>query len=222
MTDVQPNGLSMRSSSSAAGKRVADVVIDCLIMLLAFAGVVLALAGSRWAALWVLFSVLGMAGHLLQTARDRPEDWSPFGRSLPLRACAAAATAVCLVTSVPGLQQALGAAIGAAILVGSIVVEPFVARATRFRVPIAVRLPNLPSRRTLRDLGPLVVAASAVATVAGLLLATVGASSWWWALISVLAVAPVAVLAVDGRSKIVLARRLRKLVPRAVAAYAPD
>ena len=219
--DMQPNGLSMRSSSSA-GKRVADVVLDCLIMLLAFAGVVLALAGSRWAPLWVLFSVLGMAGHLLQTARDRPEDWSPFGRSLPLRACAAAATAVCLVTSVPGLQQALGAALGAAILVGSIVVEPFVARATRFRVPIAVRLPNLPSRRPLRDLGPLVVAASAVATVAGLLLATVGASSWWWALISVLAVAPVAVLAVDGRSKIVLARRLRKLVPRAVAAYAPD
>ena len=212
----------MRSSSSAAGKRVADVVLDCLIMLLAFAGVVLALAGSRWAALWVLFSVLGMAGHLLQTARDRLEDWSPFGRSLPLRASAAAATAVCLVTSVPGLQQALGAALGAAILVGSMVVEPFVARATRFRVPIAVRLPNLPSRRPLRDLGPLAVAASAVATVAGLLLGTVGASSWWWALISVLAVAPVAVLAVDGRSKIVLARRLRKLVPRAVAAYAPD
>ena len=44
MMDMQPNGLSMRSSSSA-GKRVADVVLDCLIMLLAFAGVVLALAG---------------------------------------------------------------------------------------------------------------------------------------------------------------------------------
>ena len=41
-------------------------------------------------------------------------------------------------------------------------------------------------------------------------------------MISLLAVAPVAVLAVDGRSKIVLARRLRRLVPRAVAAYAPD
>ena len=222
MTDMQPNGLSMRSSSSAAGKRVADVVLDCLTALLALAGVILALAGSRWAPLWVLFSMLAMAGHLVQTARERTEDWSPFGRSLALRACAAAATAVCLVTSVPGLQQVLGAALGAAILVGSIAVEPFVARATRFRVPIAVRLPNLPTRRPLRDLGPLAVAASALATVAGLLLAAVDASSWWWALISMLAVAPVAVLAVDGRSKIVLARRLRKLVPRAVATYAPD
>jgi CDP-glycerol glycerophosphotransferase (TagB/SpsB family) len=212
----------MRSSSSAAGRRVADVVLDCLTVLLAFAGVILALAGSRWAPLWVLFSVLAMAGHLVQTTRERTEDWSPFGRSLALRACAAAATAVCLVNSVAGLQQALGAALGAAILVGSIAVEPFVARATRFRVPIAVRLPNLPTRRPLRDLGPLAVAASALATVAGLLLAAVDASSWWWALISMLAAAPVAVLAVDGRSKIVLTRRLRKLIPRAVATYAPD
>jgi CDP-glycerol glycerophosphotransferase (TagB/SpsB family) len=222
MTDTRPNGLSMRSSSSAAGKRVVDVVLDCLIVLLSFVGVVLALAGLRWAPLWVLVSVLGMAGQLVQTARDRTEDWSPFGRSLVLRACAAAATAVCLVSAVRGLPQALGAALGAAILIGSIVVEPFVARATKFRVPIAVRLPNLPSRRPLRDLGPLAVAASALAAVAGLLLAALGASSWWWALISALALAPVAVLAVDGRSKIVLARRLRKLIPRAVAAYAPD
>ena len=46
MTDTRPNGLSMRSSSSAAGGLVADVVLDCLIVLLAFVGVVLALAGS--------------------------------------------------------------------------------------------------------------------------------------------------------------------------------
>src|SRR4029453_1927205 len=122
MMDTRPNGLSMRSSSSAAGKRVADVVLDCLIVLLAFVGVAVALSGSRWAPLWVLASVLGMAGQLVQTARDRTEDWSPFGKSLALRACAAAATAVCLVTSVPGLQQASGAALGAAILVGSIAV----------------------------------------------------------------------------------------------------
>ena len=126
------------------------------------------------------------------------------------------------MTSVPGLQQAVGAALDAAILVGSIVVEPFVARATRFRVPIAVRLPNLPSRRPLRDLGPLAVAASAVATLAGLLLAALSASSWWWVAFSLCSPVAVSVLAVDGRSKIVLARRLRKLVPRAVAAYAPD
>ncbi len=212
----------MRFSRSAAAKRVVDVVLDCLIVLFAFVGVVLALTGSRWAPLWVLVSVLGMAGQLVQTALERTEEWSPLGRSLVLRGTAVVATAVCLASSEPGRQQAMGAALGAAILVGSIAFEPVVARATRFKVPIATRLPNLPTRRPLPDLGPVSVAAGAVATIMGLLLAVLGASSWWWAAISLLAVAPVAVLAVDGRGKIVLARRLRRLVPRAVAGYAPD
>jgi CDP-glycerol glycerophosphotransferase (TagB/SpsB family) len=208
--------------SSPATKRVVDVLLDCLIVLSAFAGVVLALAGSRWAPLWVLLSVIGMAGQLVQIP-FAPQLWRPLGRSLVLRGTAVVATAVCLATSAPGWQQAVGAALGAAILVGSIVVEPFVARATRFKVPIAVRLPNLPARRRhLPDLGTVSVAASAVTTVVGLLVAALSASSWWWAVISMLAVAPVAVLAVNGRSKIVLARRLRRLVPRAVAAYAPE
>ena len=212
----------MRFSRSAAAKRVVDVVLDCLIVLFAFVGVALALTGSRWAPLWVFVSVLGMAGQLVQTALERTEEWSPLGRSLVLRGTAVVATAVCLASSEPGRQQAMGAALGAAILVGSIAFEPVVARATRFKVPIATRLPNLPTRRPLPDLGPVSVAASAVATIMGLLLAVLGASSWWWAAISLLAVAPVAVLAVDGRGKIVLARRLRRLVPRAVAGYAPD
>ena len=212
----------MRFSSSSAAKRVVDVVLDCLIVLLAFVGALFALAGSPWAPLWVLGSVLAIAGQLVQAALERAEEWSPLGRSLVLRGTAVAATALCLASSAPGRQQALGGAVAAAILVGSLAVEPIVARATRFRVPIAVRLANLPTRRSLRDLGPLAVAASAVTTVAGLLLTALGASSWWWAVISLLAVAPVAMLAVDGRGKIVLARRLRRLVPRAVAAYAPD
>ena len=212
----------MRFSRSAAAKRVVDVVLDCLIVLFAFVGVVLALAGSRWAPLWVFVSVLGMAGQLVQTALEQTEEWSPLGRSLVLRGTAVVATAVCLASSESGRQQAMGAALGAAILVGSIAFEPVVARATRFRVPIATRLPNLPTRQSLPDLGPVSVAASSVATIVGLLLAALGASSWWWAAISLLAVAPVAVLAVHGRGKIVLARRLRRLVPHAVAGYAPD
>jgi CDP-glycerol glycerophosphotransferase (TagB/SpsB family) len=212
----------MRFSSPSAAKRVVDVVLDCLIVLLAFVGVVLAFAGSRWAPLWVLISVVGMAGQLVLTALERTEEWSPLGRSLVLRAMAVAAAAVCLATSIPSRPQALGAALGAAILVGSIVVEPFVARSTRFKVTVATQLPNLPTRRPLPDLGPLSVATSAAATLVGLLFAAVGASSWWWAAISLLAVAPVAILAVDGRAKIVLSRRLRRLVPRAVAAYGPD
>ena len=221
MTGVRRNGSSMRFSSSAA-KRVVDALLDCIIVLFAFVGVVLALAGSRWAPLWVLVSVLGTAGQLVQIALARTQEWRPLGRSLVLRGTAVVATAVCLATSAPGQQQAVAAALGAAILVGSIAFEPFVARATRFRVPIASRLANLPTRRPLPDLGPVSVAASAGATIVGLLLAALAASSWWWAVISLLAVVPVAVLAVDGRGKIVLARRLRRLVPRAVAVYAPE
>jgi CDP-glycerol glycerophosphotransferase (TagB/SpsB family) len=212
----------MRFSSSTAAGRVVDIILDCLIVLVAFIGVVLALGGSAWAPLWVVLSVLGTAGQFIQTALEREEEWSPLGRSLVLRGTAAAATAVCLAAAVPGRSQALGAALGAAILVGSIVVEPIVARATRFKVPVATRLPNLPTRRPMRDFGPVAVAASAAGTAVGLLLTALGASSWWWTLSSLLAVVPVAVLAVDGRGKVLLARRLRRLVPRAVAAYAPD
>src|SRR5215211_1025904 len=212
----------MRFSSPSSAKRAADVVLDCLIVSLAFVGVVLALVGSRWAPLWVLMSTVGMAGQLVLTALERTEDWSPLGRSLVLRGTAVVAAAVCLATSVPDRGQAFGATLAAAILIGSIVVEPFVARSTRFKVPVATKLPNLPTRRPLPDLGPLSVAASAASALAGLLLTALGAPSWWWVAISVLAVVPVAVLAIDGRAKIVLARRLRRLVPRAVAAYAPE
>jgi len=212
----------MRSSSSTTARRVVDLILDCLIVLLALVGVVLALDGSAWAPLWVLLSVVGTAGQFVQAGLERAEEWSPLGRSLVLRGTAAAATSVCLAAAVPHRAQALGAALGAAILVGSIVVEPIVARATRFKVPVATRLPNLPTRRPMRDLGMVAVAASSAATAVGLLFAAFGASSWWWALISLLAVIPVAVLAVDGRGKVLLARRLRRLVPRAVAAYAPD
>ena len=219
---VRRNELSMRFSSSTATRRVVDVVVDCLIVLSAFAGVLLALVGSPWAPLFVLLSVLGTAGQFAQTGLQRTEEWSPLGRSLVLRGTATSAAAVCLAASTASLQQAVGAALGAAILVGTLVIEPFVARAARFKVPVATRLPNLPTRRPLRDLGAVSVAASAVATIIGLLLAALGASAWWWVVVSLLAVAPVAVQAVDGRAKVVLARRLRRLVPRAVAAYAPD
>ena len=100
----------MRFSSSTAAKRVVDVFLDCLIVLLAFIGIVLALTGSAWAPLWVLLSVLGTAAQFVQTALERAEEWSPLGRSLVLRGTAAAATAVCLAASAPGRPQALGAA----------------------------------------------------------------------------------------------------------------
>ena len=157
----------MLFSSSAATKRVVDVVFDSLIVVLALVGVLSALAGSQWAPLWVLVSVLGMAGQLVQTALDRADEWDPLGRSLVPRVTAVSAAAVCLEGSTPGLVQAVGAALGAAVLIGSIVIEPFVGRAARFKVPVATRLPNLPTRRPRRDLGAISVAAGAAAPTRG-------------------------------------------------------
>ena len=105
----------------------------------------------------------------------------------------------------PDLRQAVGATLGAAILVGSIVVEPFVAKATRFRVPIAC---GCRTYQCAARFGILVHSRSPQARWRrwpGCCSHALGASSWWWVVISLLAVAPVAVLAVDGRSKIVLA-----------------
>ena len=63
---------------------------------------------------------------------------------------------------------------------------------------------------------------SVAASGVGLLLAAAGAHTGWWLLVSLIAVAPLLVVAVEGRAKILFARRRRKLIGPALAAYAPD
>ena len=131
-------------------------------------------------------------------------------------------TAVCLTIADGSLAHALGAALAASVLVGSIVMEPFVSRAARFKVPLAVRLPGLPTPRERRDLGWLTVIFSIGATFVGLLTAVLGVTAWLWLAVAIVAVLPVLIAAVDGRSKVLFARRLRTQLPEAVARYAPD
>ena len=180
------------------------------------------MSGSALGALLVTVSLVGVAGQLVQTRVEREGRWSPLDRSLALRTGAAVGAALCLAGPEPSVSRALGAALGAAVLVAMIAVEPFVARAARFAVPIAARLPGVRTRRSLPDLGVPAVATSLVATAAGLLLAAIGASAWWWPLLGVLAVAPIVAITLEGRAKIVAARRQRATVPQALAAYAPD
>ena len=210
------------SPSGSTWRRIVDVAADALIVLLALVGVVLALGGSPGGIAWVLASFLALAAQLVQTRLERDPGWSPLGRAVVLRSFAVAATGVCLAPPGTESDSSLVATLGAAILVGAIVVEPFVARSVRYTVPVAVRLPGVPVPRTRRDLGPLTVVLSIGAGALGLLVGLLGVSPWWWVIISGLAVLPLLVLTVQGRAKIVLARRLRDLVPQAVAAYAPD
>ena len=64
---------------------------------------------------------------------------------------------------------------------------------------------------------------SSVAAIAvGLLLSAAELPAGWWLLVSLIAAAPLLVVAVEGRAKILFARRRRKLIGPALAAYAPD
>src|SRR3954454_8325125 len=118
----------MRSSTDAdALRRAFDVIADALIAVSALVGAALALGHSSAGIWWVLISLAGLTGQLTWTWSQRHGPWSPLGRAVVLRSVAAVATAVCLTISRDGVGQALGAALAASVLVGSIVLEPFVA-----------------------------------------------------------------------------------------------
>ncbi len=210
-------------STTRTRRRVVEVLVDATIVVVALVGVMGLLEESRWGLVWSALGLVGTAAQLAQTRLDRGPRWSPLGRAQVMRALVLSAAAVALVSLGPGAaSQAVGAGLGASVLVGSLVAEPFVARAVRFRVPVASGLPGLPPPPAPRDLGAPAVVASCGAAAVGLLLAWVQVSAWWWLPVCLLAVAPVAVLAITGRAKIAFARRIRAQVPLAVAEYAPE
>ena len=213
----------MPPSSPSMSRRAVGLLLDIAIVLLALFGVHQALAGSPLAGLWVGLG-LGLLGLvLLQGEQVEPAVPGPLGTAAVPRGSLAVATAVCVASAGEwATGHALLAAFGGAVLVGFIVVEPFVARAARFVVPTAVRLPGVPSRRSRPDLGPLAVVASVVACAAGLLLAAAGQHAAWWVLTCLLAVTPVVAVAADGRAKISFARRRWTALGPALVDYAPD
>ena len=101
----------------------------------------------------MLISLAGLTGQLIWTWGGQRGTWSPLGRAVALRSVAAVATAVCMTIIWPRSRMPSAPPLAASVLVGSIVMEPFVARAVRFKVPLAVRLPGLPNPREQRDLG---------------------------------------------------------------------
>lgn len=216
----------MPSSPSASGiaTRMVDVVVDALLALLILLSVAAVLIDSPWGLLGLALALLGLSAQLVRERVAEEAGWSPLGSSPALRALVVAGTAVALARGGDDVSagRELAAGLGAAVLVASLVCEPFLARAAWFQVPVAVGLPGLPAVPRYRDLGPYAVVASLLATGAGLLLVALKAAAWWWLPVAVLAVLPAGLVAVTGRAKIVLARRLRHQVKQAVAAYAPE
>ena len=125
------------STDAAALRRAVDVIADALIVVAALVGAVLALGHSLAGVGWVLVSLAGLTGQLIWTWSQQQGPWSPMGRAVVLRSAAAVSTAVCLMITREGVAHALGAALAASVLVGSIVMEPFVAgrRGSRCRWP---------------------------------------------------------------------------------------
>ncbi len=210
------------AGSVALSPRVIALTADAGVVTLAVISAAAASVSPLWGALLTLAAITAAAVRLLQLRRAAAPGWQPLGRAVVARAAAACAAAIALAESGRTSSSGLVAGIAAAILIGSIAIEPYVARATRFTVPLAARLPGISDRRSLPPIATPAVAASLVGTAAGPVLAAGGASPWWWVLAAALAVIPMAVLAADGRAKIVFARRRRAEVPAAVASYAPD
>src|SRR6478672_314676 len=153
MTDTRRNGWSMRFSGNRQSlRRIIDVAGDILIALFGLIGLVLALRGSSWGPLWLLISLIGTAAQLAWSFRETSSGWSPLGRALVGRASSIVGTTVCVAAAGSTTGGALVATLAAAVLIGSLVLEPFVARAVRLGVPVAARLPGVPVRRSLPDL----------------------------------------------------------------------
>jgi hypothetical protein len=137
-----------------------------------------------------------------------------------LRTVAALAVAIGLAVRPGG--SALVAGLAVLVLVGLVAAEPLIARAVRFSIPLAVHLPGLPTRRERRDLGWVAVSCSLVVTAAGAVLVLLGLPTWLWLVLVILSAVPLVLAALDGRTKVLMARSQRVLLAKAMTAFAPD
>ncbi len=211
----------LNRADNPAGRRLADLLVDAAATTAAVAGLLLDLSGREVGLLLVLVAVVVVSARLVVLTVEPGSGRSPLGRLVVVRATPMAAVAAVLGDRGPGTAAEL-AGLAAAVLLGCLLAEPLVARAARFRVPVTARLPGVPAAPTSPELGPLAVGLSQAATAAGLLVVLLGGSVWWWVLAGAVAAVPLGVLAVTGRAKVAAARRLRTLVPEAVARYAPE
>ena len=223
---TRQNGGSMPASpaSSSAVRRLGGVAADAVLALLALGGILLLLRGRPLGLALLAVALVGAVAQLTAGWRRPAARPTGLGRAQVLRALVVGGAAVAFVPD-PGAAPAgtaWPAGVAAVLLVVALVAEPFVARAAGFRVPVAAHLPGVAPVPRHPDLRPHALLASLAAAGLGLLLAGVGAPAWSWLLVAVLAVLPLGLLAVTGVAKILIARRRRQQVPKALARYAPD
>ena len=203
---------------------VRDLAIDLLAGMAAVAGTAILLAGGRSIGIVLLVTAaLGIALRLGWRIREMDRPGWPLGLALVPRGLLIAGVAIALAEPpVATIGTGFAAGFGAALLIAVLSSEPQLSRAANHRVRFVAHLPGAPVDPPPRDFTAATLASSLGATVVGLLLSALGASPWWWALVAAAALGPAAALALDGRRKILAIRRLRDVIPTALAEYAPE
>ena len=202
---------------------VSELAVDLTAIAAGATGLGTLLLGARIPGL-VLLVITLVAIIVREVWRGReavPPGWQ-LGLVLVPRTLLVVGVAIALTPPRAPTSAGLAAGIGAALLVAVLASEPVLRRAASHRVRFVAHLPGVPADRPQRDLVTPTIGANLAAAGAGWLLALLGVSPWWWTVLCVVALVPAAVLALDGRRKILESRRLRDSVPSAVAAYAPE
>jgi CDP-glycerol glycerophosphotransferase (TagB/SpsB family) len=207
-------------------QRYSEVAGDAFIVVLSVLGALASVDGSGWSLPLLALAVLGLAGwlgvgHRLWQRSMLGSALAP--RTLVIVGCGTALSHGMAPTGGPFQpSQVIGAVLGAALLVGGVVGEPYLRRAARFQPPVVANLPGITPIRPGTDLSVAVGLSSLAACLVGLVWSALGLSSWWWVLVCALALVPAALVATGSRARIVRSRQLRVLVPRAVSNYAPE
>lgn len=206
------------------GLIVRDLAIDLVAVAAGAVGTGALLLGARSLGLVLLLvTAIGIALRLFWRIRENESRGWPLGLDLVPRTILVVGVAIASATGLsttPGV--ALAAWLGAALLLTVTVTEPLLRRAANHKSRFVAHLPGVPDDPAVRDVVAPTVAANLGVTLLGLVLAAVGASPWWWTLAAALAIIPAVMLALDGRRRILATRRLRELIPAALAAYAPE
>ncbi|HET9649457.1 MAG TPA: CDP-glycerol glycerophosphotransferase family protein [Microlunatus sp.] len=215
--------------------RLIGLGLDLAVVVVVAAGVGGFGLGSPAAGLFLVMGAILCGLQLIRSRVAARTDWAPLGNTATgPRAAVLAGLAAAYAMAIDDLAadpsaaavdragQASATALAAFMGLGALVVEPLVARATRYTVPVAAHLPGVAEPTGEPDLGPVAVIAGLTASGVGAVLLSLGVSAWWWLVVVVAAVLPLGALVALTARRILAGRRRRSAVPRALARYAPD
>ncbi len=203
--------------------RLIGLALDLIVVVTAAMGIGLAVHGAAIAGVVLLLPPIAI-GLQLQRSRTAAEpDWTPLGdtatgpRAVSLIAVAGA---FAVVSADPGQRSA--AAMAVFVSLCCLATEPLIGRASRYTVPVAAHLPGVAEPTPERDRGSSAVLSGVCSSAVGAVLLAAHVSAWWWLLVVLLAAVPLALVVVSAARRILDGRRQQKVVPAALARYAPD